>query len=88
VTPTDLSFVVRQVGQTSWHRALEVYEWLTLHRQHAPGPRLLSAILGVLGRARQDSLAEEVFLRCYSDVDSEPAVQVLSVIIYIQSKIV
>ncbi|KAJ4792736.1 Pentatricopeptide repeat-containing protein [Rhynchospora pubera] len=76
VTPTDLSFVVKQVGQTDWRRALEAYEWLTLHRQHAPGPRLLSAILGVLGRARQDSLAEEVFLRCCSDTDSEPAVQV------------
>ncbi|XP_078157670.1 pentatricopeptide repeat (PPR) superfamily protein [Carex rostrata] len=78
VTPTDLSFVVRQVGQTNWRRALEAYEWLTLHRRHAPGPRLLSAILGVLGRARQDSLAEEVFLRCCSDADSEPAVQVFN----------
>ncbi|XP_072953760.1 pentatricopeptide repeat-containing protein At3g18110, chloroplastic isoform X1 [Typha angustifolia] len=74
MTPTDFALVVKCVGESSWRRALEVFEWLTLRRRHAPGPRLLATILGVLGRSHQDALAEEVFVRANSD--TEPSVQV------------
>ncbi|KAH7655386.1 HCP-like protein [Dioscorea alata] len=72
MTPTDLCFVVKTVGHVSWRRSLEVFEWLTLHRRHSPGPRLLATILSVLGRARQTLLAEELFARC-ADPESNPS---------------
>ncbi|MQL98853.1 hypothetical protein Taro_031568 [Colocasia esculenta] len=66
MTPTDLCFVVKWVGRSSWHRALEMFEYLSLRRWHsapAHNPRLLTTIISVLGRHRQDALAEEVFCR-------------------------
>ncbi|XP_038987454.1 pentatricopeptide repeat-containing protein At3g18110, chloroplastic [Phoenix dactylifera] len=75
MTPTDLAFVVKWVGRHSWARALEVFEWLTLRRRHAPGPRLLAITISVLGRAHQDALAEEVF---HLSDTGEPSVQVFN----------
>ncbi|RZR73907.1 hypothetical protein BHM03_00029436 [Ensete ventricosum] len=81
MTPTDLAFVVKVVGRSSWARALEVFEWLTLRRRHAPGPRLLAAIISVLGRAHKDALAAEVFQRCNPDDERAGAAE-LSVQVY------
>ncbi|KAJ0983794.1 hypothetical protein J5N97_002150 [Dioscorea zingiberensis] len=78
MTPTDLCYVVKAVGRANWRRALEVFEWLTLRRRHAPGPRLLSAILSVLGRAQQTQLAEEIFLRC-ADPEANPSASAVQV---------
>uniref|UniRef100_A0A0E0DYB7 Pentatricopeptide repeat-containing protein-mitochondrial domain-containing protein n=1 Tax=Oryza meridionalis TaxID=40149 RepID=A0A0E0DYB7_9ORYZ len=62
--PDELAFVVRAVGVASWRRALDAFEWLVASGGgRAPGPRVVAVVLGVLGRARQDALAEEVFLR-------------------------
>lgn len=63
VTPDELAFVVRAVGSASWQRAFDAFEWLVAGSTRAPAPRVVAVVLGVLGRARQDSLAEEVFLR-------------------------
>ncbi|CAD6339957.1 unnamed protein product [Miscanthus lutarioriparius] len=60
-TPDEVAFVVRAVGESSWRRALDAFEWLA--RSSAPASRAVAVVLGVLGRARQDSTAEEVFLR-------------------------
>lgn len=62
--PDELAFVVRAVGVASWRRALDAFEWLVASGGgRAPGPRVVAVVLGVLGRARQDALAEDVFLR-------------------------
>ncbi|KAJ6377828.1 hypothetical protein OIU78_028118 [Salix suchowensis] len=63
MTPTDLCFVVKSVGQESWHRSLEVYEWLNLRHWYSPNARMVSTILSVLGKASQEALAVEVFMR-------------------------
>ncbi|KAG6742529.1 hypothetical protein POTOM_053401 [Populus tomentosa] len=63
MTPTDFCFVVKSVGQESWHRALEVYDWLNLRHWYSPNARMLSTILAVLGKANQEPLAVEVFTR-------------------------
>ncbi|EOA29728.1 hypothetical protein CARUB_v10012815mg [Capsella rubella] len=63
MTPTDYCFVVKSVGQESWQRALEVFEWLNLRHWHSPNARMVAAILGVLGRWNQESLAVEIFTR-------------------------
>ncbi|KAK9120335.1 hypothetical protein Syun_017952 [Stephania yunnanensis] len=63
MTPTDYCFVVKWVGKLSWHRALEVYEWLNLRHWYTPNARMLATILSVLGKANQESLAEEIFDR-------------------------
>lgn len=63
VSPDELAYVVRAVGATSWRRALDAFEWLVASGAGAPGPRVVAVVLGVLGRARQDALAESVFLR-------------------------
>ncbi|KAG6499315.1 pentatricopeptide repeat-containing protein At3g18110, chloroplastic-like [Zingiber officinale] len=76
MTPTDLAFVVRTVGRSSWNRALEVFEWLTLRRRHAPSPRLLAIIISILGRAHQDALAAEVFQLSFPDEATDISVQV------------
>ncbi|VVA98006.1 unnamed protein product [Arabis nemorensis] len=68
MTPTDYCFVVKSVGQVSWQRALEVFEWLNLRHWHSPNARMVAAILDVLGRWNQESLAVEIFTR------AEPAV--------------
>eukprot|EP01018_Ginkgo_biloba_P019886 Gb_33699 [translate_table: standard] len=60
---TDYCFVVKQVGQKHWRRALEIYEWLNLRHWYSPSARMLSTMLAVLGRANQPSLAEEIFQR-------------------------
>ncbi|XP_037457682.1 pentatricopeptide repeat-containing protein At3g18110, chloroplastic-like [Triticum dicoccoides] len=63
VSPDELAYVVRAVGAASWRRALDAFEWLAASGDGSPGPRVVAVVLGVLGRARQDGLAEEVFLR-------------------------
>ncbi|KAK6135168.1 hypothetical protein DH2020_031064 [Rehmannia glutinosa] len=68
MTPTDFCFVVKWVGQSSWQRALEVYEWLNLRHWYAPNARMLATILAVLGKANQEAMAVEIFTR------AEPAV--------------
>ncbi|GAB4826402.1 hypothetical protein Ancab_009267 [Ancistrocladus abbreviatus] len=68
MTPTDYCFVVKWVGQSSWQRALEVYEWLNLRHWYSPNARMLATILSVLGKANQEALAVEIFVR------AEPAV--------------
>lgn len=84
MTPTDYAFVVKSVGRSSWQRSLEVFEWLTLCRRHSPFPRLLAAIISVLGRARQDSVAEEIFFRCVEE--SEPSVQVYNAMMGVHAR--
>ncbi|KAK6936567.1 Pentatricopeptide repeat [Dillenia turbinata] len=63
MTPTDFCFVVKWVGQSSWQRALEVYEWLNLRHWYSPNARMLATILSVLGKANQERLAVEIFTR-------------------------
>ncbi|CAN0891005.1 Pentatricopeptide repeat-containing protein At3g18110, chloroplastic [Linum grandiflorum] len=67
LTPVDFCFLVKWLGVHSWHRALEVYEWLNLRRWYSPNPRMLATILAVLGKANQVSLAREFFTRAISD---------------------
>ncbi|KAL8049280.1 hypothetical protein ABFS82_06G011100 [Erythranthe guttata] len=68
MTPTDFCFVVKSVGQSSWQRALEIYEWLNLRNWYAPNARMLATILSVLGKANQESLAVEIFTRAEQSV--------------------
>ncbi|XP_057800598.1 pentatricopeptide repeat-containing protein At3g18110, chloroplastic [Salvia miltiorrhiza] len=68
MTPTDFCFVVKWVGQSSWQRALEVYEWLNLRHWYAPNARMLATILSVLGKANQEALAVEMYTRAESAV--------------------
>lgn len=68
MTPTDFCFVVKFVGQSSWQRALEVYEWLNLRQWYAPNARMLATILAVLGKANQEALAVEIFNRAEPSV--------------------
>ncbi|KAL6956680.1 hypothetical protein U1Q18_004847 [Sarracenia purpurea var. burkii] len=63
MTPTDFCFVVKWVGQSSWQRALEVYEWLNLRNWYSPSARMLATIVAVLGKANQEALAVEIFTR-------------------------
>ncbi|XP_043695518.1 pentatricopeptide repeat-containing protein At3g18110, chloroplastic [Telopea speciosissima] len=63
MTPTDFCFLVKWVGQSNWHRALEVYEWLNLQHWYSPNARMLATILAVLGKANQEALAVEIFTR-------------------------
>lgn len=68
LVPTDYCLVVKQVGQTHWQRALEIYEWLKLRHWYTPNARMLTAMLAVLGRANQATLAEEIFQRAESTI--------------------
>ncbi|XP_047332859.1 pentatricopeptide repeat-containing protein At3g18110, chloroplastic [Impatiens glandulifera] len=68
MTPTDYCFVVKSVGQSSWTRSLEVYEWLNLRQWYSPNARMLATILSVLGKANQEALAVELFTRAESTV--------------------
>ncbi|KAF5735418.1 pentatricopeptide repeat-containing protein [Tripterygium wilfordii] len=68
MTPTDFCFVVKWVGQESWNRALEVYEWLNLRHWYSPNARMLATILAVLGKANQEALAVEIFTRAEATV--------------------
>ncbi|KAF9596241.1 hypothetical protein IFM89_008404 [Coptis chinensis] len=63
MTPTDFCFLVKWVGQSSWQRALELYEWLNLRQWYSPNARMLATILSVLGKANQEKLAVELFTR-------------------------
>ncbi|CAL1407865.1 unnamed protein product [Linum trigynum] len=76
MTPTDFCFLVKWVGIHSWHRALEIYEWLNLRRWYSPNPRMLATILAVLGKANQEALALELFTRATADPSSGDTVQV------------
>ncbi|KAK9732496.1 hypothetical protein RND81_04G003900 [Saponaria officinalis] len=68
MTPTDYCFVVKWVGQSSWQRGLEVYEWLNLRHWYTPNARMLATILAVLGKANQEALAVELFMRAEPSV--------------------
>ncbi|CAA2968079.1 pentatricopeptide repeat-containing At3g18110, chloroplastic [Olea europaea subsp. europaea] len=68
MTPTDFCFLVKWVGQASWHRALEVYEWLNLRHWYSPNARMLATILSLLGKANQEALAVEIFTRAQPSV--------------------
>ncbi|XP_015070913.1 pentatricopeptide repeat-containing protein At3g18110, chloroplastic [Solanum pennellii] len=68
MTPTDFCFVVKWVGQSSWQRALEVYEWLNLRNWYSPNARMLATILAVLGKANQEALAVEIFMRAEQSI--------------------
>ncbi|XP_074320390.1 pentatricopeptide repeat-containing protein At3g18110, chloroplastic [Silene latifolia] len=68
MTPTDYCFVVKWVGQASWQRGLEVYEWLNLRHWYSPNARMLATILAVLGKANQEALAVEMFMRAEPSV--------------------
>lgn len=70
MTPTDYCFVVKSVGQLSWRRALEVYEWLNLKHWYRPHSWMLATILAVLGKANQEALAMEIFMRAEPLVDN------------------
>ncbi|KAF4384269.1 hypothetical protein F8388_010511 [Cannabis sativa] len=63
MTPTDFCFVVKWVGQSSWQRAMEVYEWLNMRQWFSPNARMLATVLSVLGKANQEALAMEIFER-------------------------
>ncbi|XP_019443430.1 PREDICTED: pentatricopeptide repeat-containing protein At3g18110, chloroplastic [Lupinus angustifolius] len=69
MTPTDFCFLVKWVGQTSWQRALEAYEWLNLKHWYSPKGRMLATIIAVLGKANQEELAVEVFTRGESSIE-------------------
>ncbi|XP_002967971.2 pentatricopeptide repeat-containing protein At3g18110, chloroplastic [Selaginella moellendorffii] len=68
LAPTDLCYVVKRVANTSWQRALELYECLNVARWYAPNPRMLAVMLSVLGRANQPGLAQELFDRAESSI--------------------
>ncbi|KAK4480470.1 hypothetical protein RD792_013543 [Penstemon davidsonii] len=68
MTPTDYCFLVKWVGQSSWQRGLEIYEWLNLRHWYAPNARMLATILAVLGKANQEALAVEIFNRAEATV--------------------
>ncbi|GMN59011.1 hypothetical protein TIFTF001_028109 [Ficus carica] len=84
MTPTDFCFVVKWVGQSSWHRALEVYEWLNLRHWYSPNARMLATILAVLGKANQVGLAMEMFTRAEPDIGN--TVQVYNAIMGVQAR--
>ncbi|XP_058206345.1 pentatricopeptide repeat-containing protein At3g18110, chloroplastic [Rhododendron vialii] len=63
MTLADFCFIVKSVGRSSWQRAMEVYEWLNVQDWYARNPRMLATILGVLGKAKQEALAVEIFSR-------------------------
>ncbi|GER46771.1 pentatricopeptide repeat-containing protein [Striga asiatica] len=67
MTPTDYCFVVKWVGQSSWQRALEVFEWLNLRKWYKPNSRMVAMIVAVLGKANQEALAVEIFTRAESN---------------------
>ncbi|KAL6008623.1 hypothetical protein ACLOJK_034137 [Asimina triloba] len=60
---TDVLNDRKWVGDSNWQRALEIYEWLNLQRWYSPSARMLATILCVLGKARQESNVEEIFIR-------------------------
>ncbi|KAL2540337.1 Pentatricopeptide repeat-containing protein [Abeliophyllum distichum] len=68
MTPTDFCFLVKWVGQSSWQRALEIYEWLNLRHWYSPNARMLATILSLLGKANQEVLAVDIFTRAQPSV--------------------
>ncbi|KAK9272242.1 hypothetical protein L1049_002613 [Liquidambar formosana] len=68
MTPTDFCYVVKWVGQSSWQRALEIYEWLNLRHWYSPNARMLASMLSVLGKANQEALAVEIFTRAEAGI--------------------
>lgn len=85
MTPTDYAFLVKSVGSASWRRSLEVFEWLTLKKSHSPFPRLLAAVIAVLGKNGQESIAEDVFARCIDG--SEPSIQVYNAMMGVYARL-
>ncbi|CAM6121102.1 unnamed protein product [Calypogeia fissa] len=84
LAPTDYCFLVKQVGYTHWARALELFEWLNMRHWYTPNNRMLSAILGVLGRANQVDLAEEIFQRVEPELGD--CVQVFNAMLSVHAK--
>ncbi|KAJ9546179.1 hypothetical protein OSB04_025886 [Centaurea solstitialis] len=69
MTPTDFCFLVKEIGKSSWQRALEVYEWLNLRQWYSPNPRMVATIVAVLGKSNQEALAVEIFERSEDGID-------------------
>ncbi|GAB2221814.1 hypothetical protein Drorol1_Dr00013004 [Drosera rotundifolia] len=68
---SDYCFLVKSLGKYSWKRAVEVYECLRVKQADALSSQLLVVILSVLGKAKQEALAEEIFARRdYGEVTS------------------
>ncbi|KAJ4831093.1 hypothetical protein Tsubulata_006090, partial [Turnera subulata] len=76
LTPTDYCFLVKHIGQENWERALQLYRWVNSCPWYSPNPRMVSAILAVLGKARRESLAAEIFARATLDTAVATTVQV------------
>uniref|UniRef100_A0A7N0TZJ1 PROP1-like PPR domain-containing protein n=1 Tax=Kalanchoe fedtschenkoi TaxID=63787 RepID=A0A7N0TZJ1_KALFE len=68
MTPTDYCYLVKWVGLESWQRALEVYEWLNITHWYTPNARMLATILAVLGKANQEALAVDIYIRVESGI--------------------
>ncbi|GAA0152059.1 hypothetical protein LIER_10635 [Lithospermum erythrorhizon] len=84
MTPTDFCYVVKSLGQSSWPRALEVYEWLNLRHWYSPNARMLATIVAVLGKANQEALAVEIFSRVEPSVGN--TVQVYNVMMGVYAR--
>ncbi|PIA53245.1 hypothetical protein AQUCO_00900075v1 [Aquilegia coerulea] len=84
MTPTDYCFLVKWVGQSSWHRAFELFEWLKLRHWYSPNARMLATILAVLGKATQEKIAVEIFNKAEPGV--EDTVQVYNAMMGVYSR--
>ncbi|KAG6546707.1 hypothetical protein Mapa_011896 [Marchantia paleacea] len=84
LAPTDYCIVVKQVGYKDWARALELFEWLNMKHWYTPNNRMLSTILGVLGRVNQVKLAEELFQRAEPELGD--CVQVFNAILSVHAR--
>ncbi|BFI40398.1 protein MpPPR_43 [Marchantia polymorpha subsp. ruderalis] len=84
LAPTDYCLVVKQVGFKDWARALELFEWLNMKHWYTPNNRMLSTILGVLGRVNQVNLAEELFQRAEPELGD--CVQVFNAILSVHAR--
>ena len=85
MTPTDYCFVAKWLGQTSWQRALEVYEWLNLRHWYSPNARMFATILAVLGKANQEALAVEIFTRAESGIENTVQVYNAMMDVYVRN---
>ncbi|KAL3680255.1 hypothetical protein R1sor_023211 [Riccia sorocarpa] len=84
MAPTDYCFVVKQVGAADWQRALELFEWLSMKHWYTPSNRMLSTILGVLGRVNQVDMAEELFQRAEPELGD--CVQVFNAMLSVHAR--
>ncbi|GAB2293899.1 hypothetical protein Dimus_028111 [Dionaea muscipula] len=63
MTPSDYCFLMKFLGQSSWQRALEVYQWLDAKHLDVMNAQMVAVILSVLGKANQEVFAVEIFTR-------------------------